>query len=137
MIRPFTIHMCKTRKGEQKQQQTFGIDKWETNCHAKKCFTSSLQCMSQTRKAITKYICSNMFFPEPWALIYTVVVVIGLETFQKNLPTGLYNFLTFASRYISLRNSFLQVALHILLGLVNRQTVSSADVLTAKSSQIH
>ena len=24
-----------------------------------------------------------MFFPEPWALIYTVVVVIGLETFQK------------------------------------------------------
>ena len=78
-----------------------------------------------------------MFFPEPWALIYTVVVVIGLETFQKNLPTGLYNFLTFASRYISLRNSFSQVALHILLGLVNRQTVSSADVLTAKSSQIH
>ena len=80
----------------------------------------AMQCMSQTRKAITKYICSNMFFPEPWALIYTVVVVIGLETFQKNLPTGLYNFLTFASRYISLRNSFSQVALHIvLLGLVN------------------
>ena len=75
------VYMCKTRKGEQ--QQTFGIDKWETNCHAKKRFTSSLQCMSQTRKAITKYICSNMFFPEPWALIYTVVVVIGLETFQK------------------------------------------------------
>ena len=69
------VYMCKTRKGEQ----TFGIDKWETNCHAKKRFTSSLQCMSQTRKAITKYICSNMFFPEPWALIYTV---IGLETFQ-------------------------------------------------------